>query len=369
MKTCGLTLLVCLVAFCPRQSDAGWTGWKFWQKKTDHCTAPCVDECCNSDCCYDDCTECCQDSCTDPLRPMLFSGRLFSGSGHWLSRICGEECCEVDLCCDDSCCDLISCPDQCCEDGCCSYVEIVRRDRTKWLAEWIYRYETSCSTLDRCRAIHRIGTDFSCECYPEVMCVLIHALRDCEDRVRVEAADEIGDQLRKSRCCCNSHLISALCCALHDCNWRVRREAAQALRLCGYSVPYRDGKYCVDGCLDGCCDGCCDGCVDTCCPTCEVVPSAPIGEPTPVPVQVEESVIPMPEPETVKPKAEMIEPKPAPAADKPKKGKKNKKKEPTETNPEPLPGKDGDKAPGKYVPDEDSTTFVMPNIRQLAGLN
>jgi hypothetical protein len=91
---------------------------------------------------------------------------------------------------------------------------------------------------------------YDCVCHPEVMCALIYALNDADERVRAKAADEIGDQLRKNPCCCSQKVVSALTCALADCHWMVRFQAKQALKRCGYCI--------VDACHVGCCDmNCC----------------------------------------------------------------------------------------------------------------
>ena len=98
------------------------------------------------------------------------------------------------------------------------------------------------------------------------MCALVYGLNDCDERVRREAADEIGDQLRKNPCCCSAEIVAALTAALGDCDKGVRREAEQGLRACGYDV------------VDGCCDkgkGCCKtGCGASACGACGAAPAA-----------------------------------------------------------------------------------------------
>ena len=106
------------------------------------------------------------------------------------------------------------------------------------------------------------------------MNAFVYGLNDSDERVRREAADEIGDQVRHNGCCCSPCVVSALTCALADCDRGVRREAAQALKACGYEI--------VDGCCDsGCCDsGCCStGCGTDACGATPVV--APAQQPTP----------------------------------------------------------------------------------------
>ncbi len=116
----------------------------------------------------------------------------------------------------------------------------------------IYTSQTACYAKDRKDAIDELGDDYDCQCNPEIMAAFIYALNDADERVRAEAADEIGDQLRKNPCCCNANLTAALTCALGDCDKKVRRQATEALEACGYDV--------VDGCCDTCCDTGCDKC-------------------------------------------------------------------------------------------------------------
>ena len=71
------------------------------------------------------------------------------------------------------------------------------------------------------------------------MNAFIYALNDSDERVRAKAADEIGDQIRRNRCCCGSPTISALTCALADCDRSVRRQAEEALLWCGYEIVDR----------------------------------------------------------------------------------------------------------------------------------
>jgi hypothetical protein len=94
-------------------------------------------------------------------------------------------------------------------------------------------------------ALDKLGRKYDCCCHPEIMNAFVYGLNDTDERVRREAADEIGDQVRRNKCCCSPCVVSALTCALADCDRSVRREAEQALRNCGYEI------------VDGCCDGCC----------------------------------------------------------------------------------------------------------------
>ena len=85
------------------------------------------------------------------------------------------------------------------------------------------------------------------------MVALVYALNDSDEDVRKEAADEIGDQVRKNPCCCSPEITAALTAALADCDKGVRKQAEEALEACGYEV--------VDGCCDTCGDtGCAPGC-------------------------------------------------------------------------------------------------------------
>jgi len=81
------------------------------------------------------------------------------------------------------------------------------------------------------------------------MVALIYALNDADERVRKEAADEIGDVLRRNPCCCSAEVTAALTAALGDCDRGVVRQATEALAICGYDV--------VKGCCD---DVSCDPC-------------------------------------------------------------------------------------------------------------
>ena len=105
---------------------------------------------------------------------------------------------------------------------------------------------TACYAKDRKTALDKLGRNYDCCCHPEIMNAFVYGLNDTDERVRREAADEIGDQVRRNRCCCSPCVVSALTCSLADCDRWVRREATQALRACGYDV------------VDGCCSGCCN---------------------------------------------------------------------------------------------------------------
>ena len=152
----------------------------------------------------------------------------------------------------------------------------------------IYTSQTACYAKDRKRALDKLGDRYSCVCNPEIMCAFVYGLNDSDERVRREAADEIGDQLRKNPCCCSCELTQALTAALADCDRGVRRQAEQALRACGYDI--------VDGCCDkGCCNtGCCanNGCANSCGAT----GAAPMTAPAPVPETKDAAPAPAPAP-------------------------------------------------------------------------
>jgi len=114
------------------------------------------------------------------------------------------------------------------------------------------------------------------------MCAFVYALNDCDERVRHEAADEIGDQVRRNGCCCmTDKVVEALTAALADCDRGVRKEAEEALEICGYEV--------VDCCKPKC--GACGPAMDpSCCapagPACNPACSAPeAGQAMPTPAE------------------------------------------------------------------------------------
>ncbi|GIX03872.1 MAG: hypothetical protein KatS3mg113_0878 [Planctomycetaceae bacterium] len=144
------------------------------------------------------------------------------------------------------------------------------------IAQLIYESQTACYAKDRRRAISKLGNRYDCVCNPEIMSAFIVALNDCDERVRREAADEIGDQIRKHPCCCSAEVVAALTCALADCDKQVVRQATQALRLCGYDV--------VEGnCHAHCAPACgANGCAPTAPANGNAAP-APAPAPAPVP--------------------------------------------------------------------------------------
>ena len=125
---------------------------------------------------------------------------------------------------------------------------------------------TACYAKDRRDALHELSDNYEYGCHPEIMKAFIRGLNVTDERVRKEAADEIGDQFRDNRCYCSEELTSALTCALGDCDRGVRRQAEEALEACGYEV------------VDGCCNDndCCDSCGTDAAP-------APAGDAVPAP--------------------------------------------------------------------------------------
>jgi len=132
---------------------------------------------------------------------------------------------------------------------------------------------TACYASERRRALDKLGRKYDCCCHPEIMNAFVYGLNDSDERVRKEAADEIGDQVRSNRCCCSPCVVSALTCALADCDRGVRRQAEEALKACGYEI--------VDGCCNSCCDtGCCStGCCTTGCASDACGTATPVAAP------------------------------------------------------------------------------------------
>lgn len=176
--------------------------------------------------------------------------------------------------CGDSC----GAPKNCCNADPCE------------IAHWIYVSQTACYAKDRRRAIDKIGDCYSCVCNPEIMCALIYALNDADERVRHEAAEEIHDQLKKNPCCCNEKVTCALTAALADCDRGVARAAERALECCGYDV-----KNCCEekpACGAPSCgkNGACGACgTGAAAPAGQMAPApapAPAAAPTSVPTSV-----------------------------------------------------------------------------------
>ncbi len=182
------------------------------------------------------------------------------------------------------------------------------------IAELIYTSQTACYAWQRRRAVDDLG-DYDAVCNPEVMVALIYALNDASEKVRAEAADEIGDLLDDGKACCSPQVVSALTCALGDCDWFVRRQAKEALEACGYEVEGAGCSLCslfsgspcgasgcgTSGCgASGCGAQCGTGCTN--------------GQP---PIQYQPATKPMPGAEE-KPQAQPMPKAPAKAEEQPK---------------------------------------------------
>ena len=124
------------------------------------------------------------------------------------------------------------------------------------------------------------------------MAALVYALNDCDERVRGEAADEIGDQVRRNGCCCMcSKTVEALTVALADCDRHVRHEAEEALEACGYEVVDCCKPSCGAAC--GAKSGACAPAGPACNPECSAPGAAPAA---PAPVDHGGDVAPAPAP-------------------------------------------------------------------------
>jgi len=365
MKIVRMVTMVAIVLGMNMNADAmGWSKLKFWKKKDVACVDVCVEDCIDS--CID--ADCGKDSCWSTLHR-----KLFATPKHWLSDVCRGTCCNVNLqsCCEDSCV-----PDFCCEETCIGgdCVDLCTPcDKNRRLAQLIYTSQTACEPRDRKKAVHRIGSRFDCRCQPEVMCALTDALKDCNAHVRAEAADEIGDQLRKRDCCCSPYVVQALKCALNDQSRHVRRESAQALRRCGVKVcrfSWLRRDNCIDGCVDDGCvdDGCVDdGCVNTCCIDDACVSSNCTADNWIAAPEVVAPEVTAPRQKKVAPKPKAKKPVKLPQLKKiqPKKVKKSPKK----LTPVPKPSSKVKPKKDKYVPQDDATSLIIPSIgiQELLG--
>lgn len=134
---------------------------------------------------------------------------------------CGAVSCCVDSGCVDSCSGSES---NCSWEDVCAIEKLIRES------------QAACYATERRDAIHRLGDHYDCVCHPQIMNAFIYALNDSDERVRAKSADEIGDQIRRNRCCCGAPVIRALQHALADCDRGVRRQAEEALQLSGYNI-------------------------------------------------------------------------------------------------------------------------------------
>ena len=224
--------------------------------------------CCKPDCCAPKKVTCCAPAAKDCAPACAPKGADCAAPN---AAKCAPKCGSKDENCTKAGCG----PKACCGDDCCS-------DDACEIAELIYTSQTACYAKHRARAIDRLGDRYNCRCNPEIMCAFVYALNDCDERVRHEAADEIGDQVRRNGCCCmTDKVVEALTHALADCDRGVRHEAEEALEACGYEV--------VDCCKPACGSGCgpkcgaeCKPAGPACDPACSAPESAPAA-PAPMP--------------------------------------------------------------------------------------
>jgi len=311
MKLWQSTATLALMAAVGSTAEAGWPEMPFWKSSNDSCvdTTTMPPSCALPDNCLDSCVDGCVDGCVD------------------------------------------DCPTPAAR-----------------LARLIHNSQTNCEPKGRRAALERIARNFDCKCYPEVLNALAYGLKDCDARVRLTAADELGDQIREHGCCCNSYVTSRLVCALEDSSGRVRRQAAQALRECGYKIEgcaefgYRN--VCgPDGCVDGCVDSCIDGCLDAYpSQSAASLPPAQSWPATEAPAPQwgmtrEDAPTPMEQPPRARPVLPMPNP-PAPL-------KADKAAPPARLQ---APAAEAVK-PKSYVPDDETTGFNMPSFgfRDIAG--
>jgi len=220
-----------------------------YQRKCSDIKPPCCNTCDapNSRCAPSKCcTTKCAPKCAAPAKCAPKCAPKCAAPAKCAPK-CAPKCAAPAKCCTTGACGKGGCAtDDCCGTKCCPVVDPCE------IAQLIYTSQTACYAKDRKDAIDSLGDDYDCQCNPEIMAAFIYALNDSDERVRAEAADEIGDQLRKNPCCCSKELTAALTCALGDCDKKVRRQATEGLEACGYEV--------VDGCCDTGCDTGCDKC-------------------------------------------------------------------------------------------------------------
>jgi hypothetical protein len=235
-----------------------------YQRKLSTQKPPCCNKCCAPTKCCAPAPKCCSPAgnkaagIPSPLPGIQSVSVNLVGSG----------CCQPKSCCPKPKC----CPKSCCEKQCCA-------DPCE-IAELIYQSQTACYARQRRRALDKLGDKFDCVCNPEIMDALVYGLNDADEKVRAEAADEIGDQIRKSgQCCCNDKVVAALKAALADCDWRVRRQAEEGLEACGYCL------------VDGCCPKPC--CKSSCCGSGGGSPAPAEGKPAPAPPAASKAYIPV----------------------------------------------------------------------------
>jgi hypothetical protein len=62
---------------------------------------------------------------------------------------------------------------------------------------------TDCYATKRRNALDELG-DYDSSCHPEIINAFVYGLNDTDERVRREAADELGDAARSNSCSCSS---------------------------------------------------------------------------------------------------------------------------------------------------------------------
>ena len=264
--------------------------------KCADCAVPCAPACGPNGACGPVCAPKCS-SCAAPCAPACGPQAKCCAAPCGINGVCAPACGPNGPCCAVPCGPVCGtnacCPKACCGDARCN-------DNACEIAELIYESQTACYAKDRRKAIDRLGDRYNCTCNPEIMMAFVYALNDCDERVRTEAADEIGDQVRRNGCCCMCEkTVAALTCALADCDRHVRHEAEEALEACGYEIVDCCKPSCGASCgSNGACGACnsCKPCGPACNPNCnapihsapvEVAPEAPAA---PAPAPADEGV-------------------------------------------------------------------------------
>lgn len=134
-----------------------------------------------------------------------------------------------------------------CDAGCgpCASAHVCCREDACKVAELICQLQTACKPRHRERAAAKLD-HYDCCCYPEIVPALIGALKDCDDDVREEAAESLGELK-----CCTPEVIAALEALLGDPDRGVRSEARESLERCGVCVVEVKPCRCCGGC-SGC---------------------------------------------------------------------------------------------------------------------
>jgi hypothetical protein len=237
--------------------------------KAANCAAPCAPACGPKGA---DCAAPCASKCAPACAPK--GANCAAPCASACAPACGPKGADCAAPCASSCAPACGAKGACCgDDRCCA-------DACE-IAELIYTSQTACYAKHRAKAIDKLGDKFNCNCNPEIMAAFVYALNDCDERVRGEAADEIGDQVRRNGCCCMCNkTVEALTAALADCDRNVRNEAEEALELCGYEVVDCCKPSCGAACGSACGPKCgaCAPAGPACSPSChapEATPAAP----------------------------------------------------------------------------------------------